>query len=70
MFREKYRADNEKIKPDKALLKYLSVRMKDAAVSDAKPEARADTQTARAAGVCGCCGLLCPDVRRRALCLF
>lgn len=47
MFREKYRADNEKIKPDKALLKYLSVRMKDAAVSEVKPEA-GQTQKRRA----------------------
>lgn len=31
MFRDKYRDDNNKINPDKALLKYLSVRMADAA---------------------------------------
>ena len=31
MFRDKYRSDNEKITPDEALLKYLSVRMSGAA---------------------------------------
>ena len=31
MFRDKYKLDNQKIKPDKALIRYLSARMKDAA---------------------------------------
>ncbi|MDD4413958.1 MAG: beta-propeller domain-containing protein [Oscillospiraceae bacterium] len=37
MFRDKYRADNQKIEPDDALLKYLSVRMSDAAAEQQEP---------------------------------
>lgn len=38
MFRNKYKADNDTINPDKALIKYLSVRMKQAQSASEKPE--------------------------------